>query len=160
MSLEETFTHNTYEEGYDFFIKDKWNKTYHFKVSTFAVPSGLLSEAIEVTDGDNEREPRKYTILSDFEADVEESELMLKAKIKKDINRRHLVYEHGKPMISEEGVLRGRLGGIDNYSDSQFETCLIIDGQKITIERFVEMLGIYSDYNFKFQIIDPGDDID
>ena len=82
-SKKDTIIHGTLEEGYDFYITDNWNKKYHFKISTFSVPSGLLSEAIEVIDAKPENEPRIFHILSDFGADVEKSEMLLKAKIKK-----------------------------------------------------------------------------
>ena len=76
-------THNPYEEGYDFFINDKWKNQFQFRISTFEVPSGLLSKAIEVTEKFPDREPQIFEVLSDFEADIEEAELTLKAKIKK-----------------------------------------------------------------------------
>ena len=77
------FVHSTLDDGYDFFITDKWNVKLHFKISTFMVPSGLLSEAIEVIDNPVFHEPRVYMILSDFGSDIEEAENQLKEKVKK-----------------------------------------------------------------------------
>ena len=47
---ENAIIHDPYEEGYDFYINDKWNNKYQFRISTFEVPSGFLSKAIEVTE--------------------------------------------------------------------------------------------------------------
>jgi hypothetical protein len=153
-------THNPYEEGYDFYIKDKWNSQYQFRILTFEVPSGLLSKAIEVIEDDLEREPRMFEVLSDFEADIEEAELNLKARIKRSINRRHLKYEYGKLSFGNEETLIGRIEETDDNSDSQFARNFVIDGQRITIEQFVKMLEPYPSFGFKFQIYDPSEDID
>jgi hypothetical protein len=154
--------HDPFEEGYDFYINDKWNNKYQFRISTFEVPSGFLSKAIEVTENTHpDKEPRIFEILSDFEADIEESELMLKAKIKRGINRRHLVEENGKLSIGTEETLRGRIEETDDYpKDSQFARYFVIDGKRITVEQFVDMLEPYPSFNFKFQIYDPSEDID
>jgi hypothetical protein len=152
--------HDPYEEGYDFYISDKWNNQYQFRISTFEVPSGFLSKAIEVTENNTDREPQIFEVLSDFEADIEESELMLKAKIKRGINRRHLVEENGKLSIGKEETLRGRIEETDDHTDSQFARYFVIDGKRITVEQFVDMLEPYPSFGFKFQIYDPSEDID
>ena len=152
--------HDPFEEGYDFYIKDKWNNQYQFRISTFEVPSGLLSKAIEVTDDNPEREPRMFDVLSDFEADIEEAELALKARIKRSINRRHLVEKNGKLSIGKEEILRGQIEESENHPDSQFARYFLIDGRRITIEQFVEMLEPYPTFGFKFQIYDPSEEIE
>ena len=159
-SDDRVITHNPYEEGYDFYIKDKWNNQFQFRILTFEVPSGLLSKAIEVTENMPEREPRMFEVLSDFEADIEEAELTLKARIKRDLNRRHLVKENGRLSMGKEATLRGRIEESDDHSDSQFARFFVIDGQRITIEQFVEMLEPYLIFGFKFQIYDPSEEID
>jgi hypothetical protein len=161
MNSDDNITvHDPYEKGYDFYITDKWNEKFHFKISTFEVPSGLESVAIEVIDDDPEREPRIFTILSDFEADVEEAEMRLKAKIKKGINRRHLKYRYGKLTIGQEQTLRGRIEENLDHPESLFNRFFVIDGKRITIEQFAEMIAPYPSFNFKFEIIDPADEID
>lgn len=153
-------THSPYEEGYDFYIKDKWNNQYQFRISTFEVPSGYLSKAIEVTEDNPDQEPRMFEVLSDFKADIEESELNLKARIKRGINRRHLVEENRKLSIGKEETLRGRIEETDDHSDSQFARYFVIDGKRITIEQFIEMLEPYPGFGFKFQIYNPNDEIE
>lgn len=153
------FKYNTIEDGYDFYITDKWQKKYHFKIFSFPVPSSLLSEAIEIVVESSEIVARRYTVLSDFDADVEQAELRLKAKVKKSINQRHLTFKNGKLELSKEEVLRGTIG-YTGESDTSFNHQFEIDGRRITIEQFVEMLCIYEGYNFKFKIYDPTDDID
>ena len=161
MNSDDNITvHDPYQEGYDFYIKDKWNNQYQFRISTFEVPSGLLSKAIEVTEDEPEREPRMFEVLSDFEADTEEAELALKARIKRSINRRHLVEENGKLSIGKEEALRGRIEESGDHSDSQFARYFVIDGRRITIEGFVEMLEPYPTFGFRFQIYDPSENIE
>lgn len=147
-----------YEEGYDFYIKDKWGGQHHFRICTFEALSGLVSKAIEVTENHPEREARMFEILSDFEADIEEVELNLKARIKRSINRRHLQYAHGKLSIAED-TLRGRFEESIDYSDNHVTYYFVIDGKRISIEQFVEMLKPFSGFDFKFQIYDPSDEI-
>ena len=159
-SEDNIIVHNPYEEGYDFFIKDKWDNQYQFRICTLETPSGYTSMAIEVIEDDPEREPRMFQILSDFEADIEEAELILKAKIKKGINRRHLSYDGGKPMIGKGDILRGRMEENLDYPESKFTRFFVIDGKRITIEQFAEMIEPYTGFNFKFEIIDPSDEID
>ncbi len=83
-----TITINPLKDGYDFFINDKWGKEYHFKIITFDVPSGKLSVAVENEEETNDYLPRKMEVLSDFDVDIESAELNLKAKIKKEVNRK------------------------------------------------------------------------
>jgi len=160
MSENDCIIHSTLEEGYDFFITDKWKKKFHFKISTFSVPSGMLSEAIEVVNDKTGLEPYIFTILSDFDSDIEYSEIMLKAKIKKGINQRHLQFENGKLEINNRLELRGRIEWNENLSDSEFEHMFVIDGKRITMEKFGEILQSFPGWNFKFKIFDMTDEMD
>ena len=155
-----TIIHSTLEEGYDFFITDKWNKKYHFKIATFEVPSGLLSEAFEVIDNNVDNEPRIFNVLSDFDSDIEKAELLLKEKIKKGINKRYLDYKDGNYSIGQDLEVAGRILWDDKLINSGFDYFFQIDNKKITIEKFIDMLKGVEGWNFKFQILDPSDDID
>ncbi len=157
MNDDNIIIHSTLEQGYDFYITDKWHKKYHFKISTFAVPSGFLSEAIEVINPNSESVSRTFQILSDFEADIETSELVLKAKIKEGINQKHLEIEDGQLRIGDEQILIGKI----SCEDDAIETTLFeIDGKRITVEKFVDMLQMYSGWKFKFQIFDSTDELE
>lgn len=160
MNDNDTIIHSTLEEGYDFFITDTWNKRYHFKIATFEVPSGLLSEAIEVIDNYVDNEPRIFQVLSDFDSDIEKAELFLKEKIKKGINKRYLDYKDGNYSIGDELEVAGRILWDDSLKNSGFDNFFQIDNEKITIEKFIDMLKGFEGWNFKFQILDPSDDID
>lgn len=155
-----TEIHDTLEEGYDFFIIDNWGEKHHFKISTFIVPSGLLSEAIEIIDSEKENVARTFHVLSSFESDIEKAEILLKAKIKKRINQKHLIFENEKFEIGEEQELRGKISWNDNFSDTEFDKTFIIDGKRITIEKFIELLQLYENWDFKFKIYDSTDEID
>ncbi|MFA9392209.1 MAG: hypothetical protein ACERKD_20525 [Prolixibacteraceae bacterium] len=162
MKNNNVITHSTLNQGYDFFITDKWKKKYHFKILTFNVPSGVFSEAIEVIKYKREsaNEPRIFHVLADFDADIENTELLLKAKIKKGINKRYLNYKNGIPSICDDMKITGRILSGDQPMDSQFDYYFAIDGKKISIENFLEMLDCVVGYNFKFQILDTCEDID
>ncbi len=161
MNENESISHSTLDEGDDFFITDTWNKKYHFKVSTFAVPSGLFSEAIEVLkDNELDNEPRVYHILSDFDSDIETAELHLKEKIKKGINKRYLDITDGEYSMCSDLELAGRIQWDDKLLDSNFNRYFAIDGKKITVEKFIDMLEEVEGWNFKFKIFDTTDDID
>jgi len=160
MNDNNTITHSTLDEGYDFFITDKWNKKYHFKIATFEVPSGLLSEAYEVIDNNVDNEPRVFQVLSDFDPDIEKAELLLKGKIKKGINKRYLDYKDGNYSIGRDLEVAGRILWDDTLLNSEFDHFFQIDNKKITIEKFIDMLKGVEGWYFKFQILDPTDDID
>jgi hypothetical protein len=149
-----TISHSTLQAGYDFFIKDRWNNKYHFKISTFPVPSGLLSEAVEVMDAKPTHEPYIFTILSGFDADVEYAELMLKAKLIKGINKHYLKKENGKLSIGDDRELAGRI----EFDETGSEKVFIIDGKAISIEQFIDMIQPYQGWSFKFQVYDPTDE--
>lgn len=155
-----TIIHSTLEEGYDFFITDRWRKKYHFKISTFSVPTGLVSEAREVIEEKAEYESRIFHVLSDFDSDIEKSELLLKSKIKKGINQRYLTIRNGRLEIGKKLQLRGSIEWNDNLSDTKFSNILVVDGKRITFEKFSEMLQCVEGWNFKFKIYDISDDID
>ena len=76
---DSTVHHNPYEDGFGFFITDKWKKKYRFRISSFPVPAGLLSVAVEVLDNAVHNEPYMFSLASPFNADVEHSEMRLKA---------------------------------------------------------------------------------
>lgn len=154
---DNVFIHSTLEDGYDFFITDRWKKRRHFRISTFPVPVGFLSEAIEVVKGSG-KEPYMFVVLSDFDADLEQAEIMLKAKIKKGINRRHLIRDRKRLRISDNQILRGRITSNDNYSDTDFDRILVVDGRRITIEMFYRLLEEYEGWSFKMIIQDRTDD--
>lgn len=147
---------STLEEGYDFYIKDRWGKDYHFKISTFEVPSGLESEAIEVVN-EKDREPYLFQVLNDYDADIEHCELLLKAKIKDGINKRYLRKRDGRLEIGKSNMLRGRIEWNDDFSKTNFDTYFVVDGKRITMEDFVELLQPYAGFQFQFSIEDPCD---
>lgn len=148
--------HSTLEEGYDFFIKDRWRKDYHFKISTFEVPSGLESEAMEVVN-EKDREPYLFQVLNDFDADVEQCELLLKTKIKEGIDKRYLRMRDGKLEIEKSGMICGRIEWNDDFSTTNFDSYFVVDGKRITVEDFVELLQPYEGFHFQFSIKDPSD---
>lgn len=152
------YTHGTLEEGYDFFINDRYKKSYHFRIDSFPVPSGLVSEAWEVVDKGTDREPYRFNVLSDFDADMEEAELILKAQIQKGINKRYLTKRDGRLCIKDMAGFMGRIDWDENIPGSQFDTMFVVDGKRIRIEDFVRMIEEYQGYNIKISFHDMADD--
>ena len=153
---DNVITHSTLESGFDFTIKDRWKREYHFKIAVFPVPSGLEGEAIEVKEDGSDG--YIFRGLYDFNTDEEFIIEQLIKKIKKGLNIHHIVNENGKWEISDKGILRGRIEYNDNYSDTEHDKSFIIDGKRITIEEFIKMLEAYEGWQFKFEILDPVDD--
>lgn len=160
MEDNNTMIHSTLEDGYDFFLTDKWNKRNHFKIATFEVPSGLLSEAYEVIVDNLDNEPRIFHILSNFGSDVEIAELQLKGKIENGINKRYLGYKDGTFSIGNDLKVAGQILWDDNLTNSGFDNYFQIDGKKITVEKFIDLLQGFEGWNFKLQIFDTTDNID
>ena len=156
----ETIIYSPLEDGKDFFIEDQWGEKYHFKILSFECPSGLLSTSIQVIEKNSMNEPRIYEVLSDFDEDVEKAELLLKAKIKKNINRKHLIIDDGKAEFYDEHLLRGRIEGANSFPVSTKDKIFVVDGKRITIEQFINLIQPCEGFNFKFEIIDPSDDVD
>ena len=121
------------------------------------MPVGFLSEAIEVVPGKG-KEPYMFTVLSDFNSDLDQAESLLKAKIKKGVNRRHLVRDGNRLRISDDQVIRGRITSNDDFSDTQFDRMLVVDGRKITMEMFYRLLEEYGGWSFKLSIHDRTED--
>ena len=151
------YHHSTYEDGYDFFIKDKWKKEYHFKIWSFPVANGFYSEAREVVGDKRDREPYIFAVLSEDDYESENGEILLKAKVIKGINKKYLTESNGKLEI-EGQELRGRIDGADHLSDTNIEQIFIIDGRRITFEKFAEMLQVVEGFNFRFSIHDISDE--
>ncbi|MCE5347519.1 MAG: hypothetical protein LLG13_14715 [Bacteroidales bacterium] len=153
-----TITRSPLEEGYDFYITDKWNKEYHFKILTFEIPPGMLSVAIETAEETETYYPRKLEVLSDYNADIELAELLLKAKIKKEINRKSLRLSSDNSFEIIGNTLRGEIIAEQNISNLN-EPVFAVDGRKISIQQFCEMLAPYFSFRFKFEITDSSDEI-
>ncbi|GAO31275.1 DUF7713 domain-containing protein [Geofilum rubicundum] len=156
-----SMTYSTLEKGYDFFISDKWRKKYHFKIFSFPIPCGWLSEAIEVLKDNPVFERRMFQIISDFDADIEKSELQLKARIKRGINKRYLISNpDGRLAIGEDGKVAGRILWDQEVPGSEFQRYFEMDGKKITAEEFIELFSSFEGWNFRLQMLDPSEDLD
>ncbi|MBK3518478.1 DUF7713 domain-containing protein [Carboxylicivirga marina] len=151
--MNKSISNSPLEDGYDFHITDKYGEKYHFRILTFPVPSGTYSEAVEVIEENPNNSARIYSHLSGFDADIEQMELELKAKIQKGINQRHIDEVDGHLEINDNDIIRGRIDHDDNL-DSAFDTYLSVDGKKVTIEQFVEMLQPNMMLNFRFEVRD------
>lgn len=157
IDIPESITHSTLGEGFDFLITDQWGVKRHFKISSFPVGTGLQTEAIEVVDNKNGREPYIFNILSDFDSVREYAELMMREKIKRGINVRYLESVDGKWEIGDKLELVGRIDPNNDIEPSGFELGFVIDGQRITVEEFMRMVGPYGGWNFHFKLNDDFD---
>ncbi len=148
--------HSTLESGDDLFIKDQWKREYHFRISSFQVPTGLASEAMEVKE--NNSPGYIFNLLSDFDTDPAIAKEKLIKKIKRGINRRHLKQRNGEWEIGERNMLRGRIEWNDDFSDTEHDRVFVIDSKRITIEEFGRMLEPWEGWHFLFKILDRCDD--
>ncbi len=153
-------THSTMDEGFDFFVTDKYNKNYHFKIGSFSIHSHIFYEAIEVVEEGNEDEAYTFHMLADVDGDPENAEYLIKAKIKKGIDKRYLEFCYGEPSMNRnKDELFGRVEYSKDLSDTAFNTIFVIDGKRITIEEFVKMLQAYGSFNFKLTMHDLCEDL-
>lgn len=150
-----TTTINPLKDGYDFFISDKWGKEYHFKIISFDVPSGKSSIAVEVTEETKDYYPRRVEILSDFDVDIETAELKLKAKIKNEINRKSLIKNDGGSLEIKENSLEGIV--LTDWDMDISKPIFSVDGRKVSVQQFYELLAPYCSFKFRLDIIDPSD---
>jgi hypothetical protein len=150
-----TITTSPLEDGYDFYISDRWGKEYHFKIISFDVPSGMSSVAVEVAEETEVYYPRRIEILSDDDTDIEFAELQLKGKIKEEINQKSLKKRDNGAFEYEENSLSGII--LAAHEEGISEPLFAVDGRKITVQQFWDMLSPYCTFKFKFEIIDPGE---
>jgi hypothetical protein len=135
---------------------------YHFKISIFQVPSGYESETVQVIKEQKGTEPYIFQVFGSFDADLGKLESGLKAKIKQGINRRYLEMVNGTPVIGADFTLAGRID-YSNLSDTSFQNVFVIDGKRITLEQFSEMLQMVEGFNASLccqRIIYKGPDLD
>jgi len=156
MNTEKFMLFSPAEDGRDFFIKDRWKRKFHFKIYSLPVPTGLATEAMEITkDGSQGYE---FSILSDFDTDVDAAEKKLEKKVIDGINKRYLSKNGKYFKMGAKDMLRGRIGYNENYYDSVHERMLVIDGKRVTIEQFAKLLEPYEGWQFEFKIIDKSED--
>lgn len=148
--------HSTLESGEDIIIKDQWKKEHHFKLATFLLPAGLEAEAIEVRE--DILHGYYFTMLFEFDTDPEIAKNRLIKKIKRGLNRRHLKKRGGKWRIGGRQILRGRIVWNDDFEDTAYDRVFVIDGKRITMEKFSQMFEEWEGWHFEFKILDPSDE--
>jgi hypothetical protein len=99
-------------------------------------------------------EPYIFSILSPFESDIEKAEDLLKAKIKRGVNKRYLKMREGCLGIDDDNELQGRIEWDNQSKDTHYENYFVIDGKRITIEDFAEILKSWEGWQFSFKIFD------
>ncbi len=154
---DNVIVHSTLESGEDFFIEDRWKREYHFKIASFPVPPGILSEALEVKKDNSSG--YQLRVLSDWDADIDEAEERLKTIIRKKINTKRLKRHHGRWEIEPYKTVEGRIEYVNDPSKTEYDKTFIIDGNEITIEEFLKMLEPYEGWSFEFKIVDSCEEI-
>ncbi|SLM30952.1 hypothetical protein MTBBW1_2550006 [Desulfamplus magnetovallimortis] len=149
---QDCYTHSTRDDGDDYFIHDQWKRKYHFKISRFLVPTGMAYEAIEVKEDDSTG--YRFNSLYDLGDDQEVAMEEFIKKIKKGLNQRHLKKRGSKWEIGGRDILRGRIEWSEDFPDTAYGKVFIIDGKRITIEQFAEMLEPFEGWGFQFKIVD------
>lgn len=147
----DVFIRNTRIEGTDFLITDCFHKEYHFKIASYPIASGLLSEAIEIPKNDSPG--HTFNLVSSFDTDIEYAELLLKEKIKKGINQKYNSNSINKNLVEKKSI-RGKIESHYGELDSKYHKALVIDNTKITIEEFATIIDQLKGFDFEFRIID------
>jgi len=155
-SRKDGIVHSTLKSGEDLVVKDQWNREYRFKIVSFPAPTGLASEAVEVREDDSPG--YVFNILSDLDTDPDHAKERLTRKIKRGLNRRHLKKREGKWEIGGRDMLRGRIEWNNDLSDTGYDRVFVIDGKRITVEEFGQMLGPYEGWHFQFRMKDCYDE--
>ncbi|MCW3789395.1 DUF7713 domain-containing protein [Plebeiibacterium sediminum] len=143
------------KDGYDFFITDKWEKEYHFKIITFDVPSGKLSIAVEDAEETDNYYPRKMEVLSDYDVDIEAAELRLKAKVKNEINQKSLRMNDKGNFVVKDNSLQGVV--LADWGMDISKPLFSVDGKKISAQQLSRLLSPYCSFKFRLEIIDPNE---
>ena len=65
--------------------------------------------------------------------------------------------EDGKWEIGKRDMLRGRIEWNDDFSDTKYNRVFVVDGKRVTMEKFGEMFERWEGWHFKFKIIDRYD---
>jgi hypothetical protein len=146
---------NSFEFGEEIVIKDQWKREYLFKILLYNFPTGFSLEAKETRQ--DESPGYEFDLFLDFDENIEFGKEMLIRKIKRGLNRRHLIKEDGKWEIGKRDMLRGRIVFNDDFTDTRYNRVFVIDGKRITMEEFGEMFERWEGWHFKLKIIDRYD---
>jgi len=82
---------------------------------------------------------------------------MMREKIKRGVNVRYMELRDGNWEIGDDLELAGRIDFNGDIEASIFDRMFVIDGQKITIEELIRMLGPYGGWNFHLKLNDDFD---
>jgi hypothetical protein len=145
----------SFEFGEEIVIKDRWKRECLFKILLYESPTGFFLEARESKR--DESPGHEFNLFLNFDEDIEFGKILLIRKIKRGLNRRHLIKEDGKWEIGKKDMLRGRIAWNDDFSDTKYDRVFVIDGKRITMEEFGEMFERWEGWHFKFRIVDRFD---
>lgn len=145
---------DTLDSGRDFKIRDDEGNDYIFRIDTFILAEKLCAEAIEVKE-DYAAGHYHFRLMFDPGTDPEVAEINLIKKIRENVNERCLVMRDGELAIGKDRILKGRIAW-SGEAGSQ----LIIDGKRITMDKFSRMISVYEGFNFEFKIDDDYDVVD
>ena len=146
---------SSFKFGEEIVVKDQWKRDYIFKILLYELPTGFSLEAKETRQ--DELPGYEFNLFLDFDEDIEFGKEMLIRKIKRGLNRRHLIKEDGKWEIGKRDMLRGRIEWNDDFSDTNYNRVFVVDGKRVTMEKFGEMFERWEGWHFKFKIIDRYD---
>jgi hypothetical protein len=149
-------TLNSFEFGDELTIRDQWKREYLFQVLLYESPTGFSLEAKEVRQ--DESPGHEFCLFLESHEDFDLGKEMLIRKIKRGLNRRHLTKEDGKWEIGKRDILRGRIEWNDDFYDTKYDRIFVIDGKRITMEKFGDMFERWEGWHFKFKIVDRYDD--
>ena len=146
---------SSFKFGEEIVVKDQWKRDYLFQILLYESPTGFSLEAKETRQ--DELPGYEFNLFLEFDEDIESGKEMLIRKIKRGLNRRHLTKEDGKWEIGKRDMLRGRIEWNEDFSDTKYNRVFVVDGKRVTMEKFGEMFERWEGWHFKFMIIDRYD---
>jgi hypothetical protein len=122
----------------------------------FFFATRLLGDKLCIDAYEESLEGYEFQVLGDALDDPMERFQELLGKMRRALNRRHLVYEEGRRHISGESVVRGRISW-DDETDG-LVPLLSIDGRPVTWNEFGRMLMTFEGWQFRLEIFDISDE--
>lgn len=135
-------------------IKDGEGKSHVFRITQLLVPSGIALEAAEL--GRRADPGYHFSVLGDFDCDMQQLHAQLLAKVTNGISRRYIRRREHRLEIVDDTVV-GTIA-YDGHQEGRVPL-VIIDGKRYTWDQLGQMMMAFEGFQFKLDIVDPSEDV-
>ncbi len=133
--------------------KDSHGKRRTFYFETVLGPAGVVIEAYERLEGDEEG--YKFSVIDDLDCDLRELHSRLIRKARRGLRHRHLERNDWDRSFGLTDIVRGRI----SCSGDSSGPVLVVDGKSISWDEFGRMLVAYEGFQFRLQFVDPTEEV-